>query len=553
MPNKVNIDALIERQDFEVVEATDGDDKIGDKSDFIRVIDLEKSGTWLRTFRKPDFQRETSDWDPSQVCGLIQSLIDEDLIPALILWRSPSNTIFVIDGCHRLSALIAWVNDDYGDGEISKKFYDNKIPGDQVKYAEKTRRLVNKQVGAYKRFRSQNPEKGIDEKIARLLTFVSIRVQWVPGNASKAEQSFFKINKSATPISPSELTILQSRSKANAIAARAILRQGTGYRHWSRFGEPIKSQIELCASQIYNSLFTPELDDPLTNVEMPVAGKGYSNKSLELIYDFVSVCNGAKTLSEGGAKPSPIKRGKKLKATSRDSAADAKPTVTDENDSGGERTFEFLQKSLDVTRRITGKEASSLGLHPAVYFYRQDGKFDKYLFLSFVSLFNSYLRADNISDKLQSFIDSRFILEQFLINYKSSISASIVYSRSGQRVAMLRTMFDQIISTSNASTTLVEVVKLARSCADQKVSWKMDSELAVEMEAKSKKFSNRVKSQAIISKYLNNPTIICATCRGLVPSKSQHHDHVKPQRDGGMGVLTNNDIKHPYCNSVIKR
>ena len=31
------------------------------------------------------------------------------------------------DGVYRLSSLIAWLNDDYGDGIIFRKFYDGNI------------------------------------------------------------------------------------------------------------------------------------------------------------------------------------------------------------------------------------------------------------------------------------------------------------------------------------------------------------------------------------------------------------------------------------------
>ena len=59
----------------------------------------------------------------------------------------------MIDGSHRLSALSAWVNNDYGDGEISKQFYDGVIPDEQLKLAEETRKLINKKVGLYEDFK----------------------------------------------------------------------------------------------------------------------------------------------------------------------------------------------------------------------------------------------------------------------------------------------------------------------------------------------------------------------------------------------------------------
>ena len=70
------------------------------------------------------------------------------MIPAVILWQSGGFT-FVIDGSHRLSALAAWVNDDYGDGPISKAFYDGIIQEDQYKIADRTRATVRKIIGEY--------------------------------------------------------------------------------------------------------------------------------------------------------------------------------------------------------------------------------------------------------------------------------------------------------------------------------------------------------------------------------------------------------------------
>ena len=109
---------------------------------------LEASAFFYDTLRKPDFQRETASWSPDTVANFISSFLAGDLIPAIILWKSFKN-VFVIDGAHRLGALLAWVHDDYGDGKISRNFFDNMIPPEQATAAEKTRALVKKQVGTY--------------------------------------------------------------------------------------------------------------------------------------------------------------------------------------------------------------------------------------------------------------------------------------------------------------------------------------------------------------------------------------------------------------------
>ena len=45
-----------------------------------------------------------------------------------------------------------------------------------------------------------------------------------------------------------------------------------------------------------------------------------------------------------------------------------------QNDNSGEETVTILKSSLRVLTRITGNGTSSLGLHPAVYFYNEKGK-----------------------------------------------------------------------------------------------------------------------------------------------------------------------------------
>lgn len=107
----VNIDALIAREDFEAADETTN---TASKISTLSVNDLkEGSGLFLASVRKPDFQRETADWDIDKIVRFIKSFVDGEFIPAVILWRSQAGLIFVIDGSHRLSSLIAWVNEVY--------------------------------------------------------------------------------------------------------------------------------------------------------------------------------------------------------------------------------------------------------------------------------------------------------------------------------------------------------------------------------------------------------------------------------------------------------
>lgn len=210
----VNLDGLIPREDFEVrADKSSGANLPATQT----ITELEKGKFFYSVLKKPDFQRETPNWEPETVAELVKSFVNDDLVPAIILWRSPSNDVFVIDGSHRLSSLVAWVQDDYGDGEMSHEFFEHSIPPAQAEAAEQTRKIIKKEVGSYAdlKFAICNPTRAakpehIDR--AKKLGSLAINVQWVTGDATKAEHSFFKINQQGTAIDPTELSMLKARS-----------------------------------------------------------------------------------------------------------------------------------------------------------------------------------------------------------------------------------------------------------------------------------------------------------------------------------------------------
>lgn len=127
--NLVNLDAMLKRADF----ATEKSDSASfEKFNSIPARDLASGAPIASLLRKPDFQRETNHWTPDQVVSLLECYINGDLIPSVILWKSPSY-LFVIDGGHRLSVLRAWIEDDYGDGQISHKLFGHDISNEQKK------------------------------------------------------------------------------------------------------------------------------------------------------------------------------------------------------------------------------------------------------------------------------------------------------------------------------------------------------------------------------------------------------------------------------------
>ena len=121
-----------------------------------------------------------------------------------------------------MSAIIAWIQDDYGAGRRSIEFY-GKIPEQQERMHQKTRELVSKRVRSYVEWRAETGNPGsIPELTSKVrgLAHAKVPLLWVPGNdATKAEKAFFTINQSAVEIDATELKILNARSKPNAVAA----------------------------------------------------------------------------------------------------------------------------------------------------------------------------------------------------------------------------------------------------------------------------------------------------------------------------------------------
>ncbi|MDQ3233743.1 MAG: DUF262 domain-containing protein [Pseudobdellovibrionaceae bacterium] len=222
--NLVNLDAMIKREDF---AASERESNSFENVSTISLRDLTHDGGLIgHNLRKPDFQRETCHWSPEQVVSLLECFLNGDLIPSVILWQSPTY-LFVIDGGHRLSVLKSWISNDYGDGPASQAYFGYNIPLEQKKAAEKTRKMVDERVGTWQHLNTKLREDNADASERKKISAMSSRgipIQWVKGDADKAESSFFKINTKGTPLDGIEELLLEQRKKPVSIASRAIIR-----------------------------------------------------------------------------------------------------------------------------------------------------------------------------------------------------------------------------------------------------------------------------------------------------------------------------------------
>jgi len=512
---KVNIDAIIPREDFEVDESQSP----GKKKETISIEDIKADSFFFINIRKPDFQRETNEWDEKKIAQFIKSFIEGDLIPAIILWRSSGGYLFVIDGSHRLSSLSAWVNDDYGDGEISKMFYDGVIPDEQIDIATKTRNLVNSSIGSYKDYKLAltHPEKVKPEIVtnAKNLGALAIQLQWVEGDARKAENSFFKINQQAAPIDKTELKLLKTRRFPNSIAARAIIRSGKGHKYWSKFIPETQQEIQELAKKINDILFNPKLDTPVKTLDIPIGGKLYAASTLPLILDFVNISN------------------------------DINPKLNELiDDNTGEETIKKLKRTLKIAQLINSNHPSSLGLHPVIYFYSKDGRHKTALFYGIIKFAIEILHRNKLND----FIKARNGIENIIWNYDYLIQQiNRKYRSSIASYPHVANFLQECVKLINQGKTEIETIKeLINTGYDYLTLEKEEFE-----ETSAKKFNTNKKS-AVYIKDAIEVAPKCKICNGLIHKNSISIDHIERKQDGGLGTIENGQLTHPYCNTGYK-
>lgn len=507
---------VIPREDFEVEEnATPGK-----KKETLSIEDIKADSFFFSNVRKLDFQRETNEWDGKKIVDFIESFLDGDLIPAIILWRSSGGYLFVIDGSHRLSSLAAWINDDYGDGHISKQFYDGIIPDEQLEIGEETRRLIRRRIGSYSDFKLalSNPEKVSQtiQKKAKNLGALAIQLQWVDGGASKAENSFFKINQQAAPIDKTELILLESRKKPNCVAARAIIRSGKGHKYWSTFSGEYQRALQELAQEVNSVLFAPKLETPIKTLDIPIGGKVYSAQTLPLILDFVNIVN--------------------------DIPSDFKTSVND--DLTGESTINLLKLTRKIAWRINSNHASSLGLHPIVYFYSHEGRHKVASFYATVSFVKELEKKSSLDDFIKVrakfeniLLQNDHLIQQINRKYRSAIGSYL-------HIKDFYLLIVELLKSGESENGVIS--ELIKSSKFNYLTLNIDQNEVI-----SGRFSTERKSAVYIKEALANAPK-CKICEGYIHRNSITIDHISRKQDGGLGTIDNGQIAHPYCNTTFK-
>lgn len=503
----VNLDALLKRDDFFAETEQESD------TNEIRITDLEPGITFAR-LRKPDFQRETANWTPQQIVDLVETWCSGDIIPAIILWESGSR-IFVVDGAHRLSALIGWINDDFGGGSISTAVYGQNIAAHQMKLHRETHDLIAKSVGSWEDFKQGHPSWSMK----------TLQVQWIKGRTPKqAAKAFVRINQGGTEIDSLEARILFAAKSALSVATRAIVRSGVGHPYWKHFTEEsARDRVPAIGKQIHELLYEPELKSPIRDVNVPLAGAVQSTQALRLAFDLVTTANGM------------------VVPDSTRSNIDKEPLPDDET---GSDTLNLLRRTRKVIWMVLSKEPNSFGLHPGLWFYNENGAFAPAALLNVVS----WLLELKSRDRLDDFRKSRGRFEELMLDHPSLIRPATNKLGSGNRTRK------RMVSILN------EALELIASNDDLETVWSLLTAAHPDLQKDEEKrrdvasrgtagasFSLSVKNAATLADLRSVPK--CPLCGGLIHANGRTLDHAEKRADGGKSTAANARWVHPICNS----
>jgi hypothetical protein len=542
--HRVNLDALIKRQDFErgIVSTIQGENPV------FKLDELESRKTFYSLLRKPDFQRTTNNWSPEMIVEFVRTFLDKELIPAIIVWHSQeTEKIYLIDGAHRVSALIAWVNDDYGDGPISRKFFGDGIPDLQRKLHNKTRQLMNEKIGSYADLvqkAANNPDDDTDISVrrGRVITTNSPPLQRVQGDAETAEKAFLRINESPAIIDPTELDIIKARRKPNTIATRALMQAGKGYQYWARF-KTNAPKISALAAEVYDLLFGEIVEISTQSPDVPRAGQPYSAVAFKMVLDMVNIFNDVSPVMWQESK-------------SRTKAAKSSSPMLDD-DPDGSVTLTYLEKVKKVGRFVFDPSLSgALGLDPAVYCY---GPEKLYPAAYLAALKFAMELKDN--DALFAFTELRHDFEEFIVRHKSFIKQ--ISGAKGSRtrpleslMTMHRVVLECLLDSRRANEQVTDeqiIAKLLEQPALRTTIKTIEPIPAPEEVPKKKRRSfPKSEQQAAVLLAILNTRERCTECKARLAPFSRSKDHIVPKEEGGMGTLDNLQFTHPYCNSGYK-
>ncbi len=514
--SKVNLDALIPKADF--IDSGKGNKKkSGIDKLFLFHLLKENDLSIYNLLKKPDFQRETNEWDKKRIADLIECFIERNFIPSIILWENDdTGLIYVIDGAHRLSAILAYVNNDYGFGSISHEFNGYVgIPEEEKELARETENYINGKIGSY-----EEVIKGGGTR-ADGLKKAYFDVQMITGDVKKAEDSFFKINAQGVVLSPTEKILCKFRDYPTCLSTRIAIKGSAGHQYWKGFDASLQKNVMDIAIELHKLLFEPPFKEETKSTILGKPLGGSLTNAMPMIFELM------KLIKEK------YKKDKK-----------------EEGDSfNGSETLDYLTWTRKLIWKTLSEKSGSLGLHPVVYFYNSGGK---YIHSAFLGMMQLLLEYDGTGDNtfLPKFTKVRCNLEQFLIKYKIFLGQiNARYGSKERSFRHLKGFYITLISYFDEEYPKPFIECEQTVLLKVKEKYPLLNERDSEIEpSKSRRFSGESKSFLRIKEELHAAPR-CKICNGILHPFSTDYDHILDRKKDGGSEIENAQSAHYYCNN----
>ncbi len=511
--------------------------------------------------RKPDFQRATTAWTTEECVSLLYSVLHEQVIPSIIMWRSPENHWYVLDGGHRLSVVLAWIRDDWGDTLSSEEYMDEELEKYYKRAAAEVRRLLARaEIKKFKEYREAYRQYartfgedlsyhfGLDSETSRLIDFyraikgsIGLPLQWVKGDYDKAKESFLNINKSGRKLTDWERKLVEHRDSSLARTVMSVANTSSAAYCWPNRQSP-KNPLEVRQNvgqildesvRLHKLLFEPPYDSSFRRPQQPLLVESRTEPDTKPAYlaELLTVIRGH--------------TGRDAQ-TERLLEQDQSTTETELVKHG----LSLLQECIGVCEHLIGPSTQpiSLSLVPALYFYADSGKHVRSLLYGLIYwLFYGKDDQDAFTRKLL-FSAHRAAFEKILLERKQTyVSAFSRKVGSGSEVTMKTAKF-----YNNLLRLLIKYHDETEADAfnrEYEASLTKKNEASRTSGGKHRAFSQRQKSAIAMRTWLDSLPR-CGICGGMLDlAQGTQYDHAQEFSKGGFTTIENGRPTHPFCNN----
>lgn len=212
----------------------------------------------------------------------------------------------------------------------------------------------------------------------------------------------------------------------------------------------------------------------------------------------------------------------------------------------GKKTIAVLKDVRKIAYLLNSNHPSSLGLHPAVYFYSQEGRHKSASFLAITD----FVARLSQRKKIDNFIKVRPRFESIILEYDYlSQQINRKYRTAQKSHPYISRFFEQIADALQLKINDQDILKQIQSTDE--FSYLSLQKPTAKRGSVGKKFDTGAKSAVYLREVLKSAPK-CSICGGYIHRNSISIDHIERRRDGGSSSSENGQLAHPYCNTGYK-